>query len=126
MIRRPPRPTRTDTLVPYTTLVRAPAGAVGQRLVPLDRARCGLLDRPVHAVEAALKKGGGQPEDAVRWFEPRREALAPRFLAEPPETHEGVHLVDVATDGLVGPPQPVDLRVGRAREQVPEIGRAHV
>src|SRR3546814_8332253 len=78
-----------------------------------------LHDRPVHAGEAALKKGCGQPEDAVRWFEPRREALAPRFLAEPPETHEGVHLVDVATDGLVGPPQPVDLRVGRSREQVP-------
>src|SRR3546814_4984705 len=27
MIRRPPRSTRTDTLFPYTTLVRSPAGA---------------------------------------------------------------------------------------------------
>src|SRR3546814_2010956 len=83
-----------------------------------------LHDRPGQAGEGALKKGCGQPEDAVRWFDPRREALAPRFLAEPPETHEGVHLVDVATDGLVGPPQPVDLRVGRAREQVPVARRA--
>src|SRR3546814_17721393 len=29
MIRRPPRSTRTDTLVPYTTLVRAPASLAG-------------------------------------------------------------------------------------------------
>src|SRR3546814_16047107 len=101
-----------------------PAGAVGQRLVPPDRARVGRHDRPVHAGEAALKKGCGQPEDAVRWFEPRREALAPRFPAEPPETHEGEHLVDVATAGLVGPPQPVDLRVGRARSTAPGPPRA--
>src|SRR3546814_9832829 len=29
MIRRPPRSTRTDTLFPYTTLVRSQAGATG-------------------------------------------------------------------------------------------------
>src|SRR3546814_1674499 len=116
MIRRPPISTRTDTLFPYTTRFRSiedraiigapvilddvavrhfalrPAGAVGQRLAPPDRARVGRHDRPVHAGEAALKKGRGQPEDAVRRLEPRREALAPRFLAKPPETHEGVHL----------------------------------
>src|SRR3546814_3666513 len=36
MIRRPPRATRTDTLVPYTTLVRSlqDAGRVGGRLPP--------------------------------------------------------------------------------------------
>src|SRR3546814_15534367 len=35
MIRRPPRATRTDTLVPYTTLFRSPpVGAVGR--APLD------------------------------------------------------------------------------------------
>src|SRR3546814_4470410 len=31
MIRRPPRSTRTDTLFPYTTLFRSPAGARGAR-----------------------------------------------------------------------------------------------
>src|SRR3546814_3279546 len=30
MIRRPPRSTRTDTLFPYTTLVRSPAGVPGE------------------------------------------------------------------------------------------------
>src|SRR3546814_19547634 len=29
MIRRPPRSTRTDTLFPYTTLFRSPAGSIG-------------------------------------------------------------------------------------------------
>src|SRR3546814_1679250 len=29
MIRRPPRSTRTDTLFPYTTLFRSPAGTAG-------------------------------------------------------------------------------------------------
>src|SRR3546814_2818619 len=31
MIRRPPRPTRTDTLVPYTTLFRSSTAAVNPR-----------------------------------------------------------------------------------------------
>src|SRR3546814_20311647 len=38
MIRRPPRMTRTDTLLPYTTLFRSPA--------PLMRRRCRASDRP--------------------------------------------------------------------------------
>src|SRR3546814_3875674 len=66
MIRRPPRSTRTDTLFPYTTLFRSPAGpgdpgaerhggdpapAVGKRLAPaLDRSPGGAggehLSRP--------------------------------------------------------------------------------
>src|SRR3546814_10695662 len=46
MIRRPPRPTRTDTLFPYTTLFRSwhcgrracrPGGAPRNLLSPLDR-----------------------------------------------------------------------------------------
>src|SRR3546814_5583303 len=38
MIRRPPRSTRTDTLFPYTTLVRSPSQrARGHRVVPRRR-----------------------------------------------------------------------------------------
>src|SRR3546814_6877894 len=33
MIRRPPRSTRTDTLVPYTTLFRSAAGHAGEQAV---------------------------------------------------------------------------------------------
>src|SRR3546814_10123712 len=32
MIRRPPRPTRTDTLFPYTTLFRSSGAPVGENL----------------------------------------------------------------------------------------------
>src|SRR3546814_8000158 len=42
MIRRPPRSTRTDTLVPYTTLFRSPR----------------------HRARAALKRGIADPRDA--------------------------------------------------------------
>src|SRR3546814_552389 len=45
MIRRPPRSTRTDTLFPYTTLFRSPAGsgeAPGSRTVPSDCCRPSL------------------------------------------------------------------------------------
>src|SRR3546814_14340670 len=41
MIRRPPRSTRTDTLLPYTTLFRSPH-AVG---TAPDRERCSRRDR---------------------------------------------------------------------------------
>src|SRR3546814_9648324 len=39
MIRRPPRSTRTDTLVPYTTLFRSPAQAKGESAEPFPRLR---------------------------------------------------------------------------------------
>src|SRR3546814_17313056 len=37
MIRRPPRSTRTDTLFPYTTLFRSPAGGMAPRPHPAGR-----------------------------------------------------------------------------------------
>src|SRR3546814_12286975 len=40
MIRRPPRSTRTDTLLPYTTLFRSPV--TGEGGAPGERARGGL------------------------------------------------------------------------------------
>src|SRR3546814_2374480 len=54
MIRRPPRSTRTDTLFPYTTLFRSPAGQAATRPQPHrrlvaarlpDRARSGVPTR---------------------------------------------------------------------------------
>src|SRR3546814_13154782 len=42
MVRRPPRATRTDTLFPYTTLVRSPHGAV-RAYVLGDRERPGAV-----------------------------------------------------------------------------------
>src|SRR3546814_6102498 len=47
MIRRPPRSTRTDTLLPYTTLFRSPRLPLRQRQQPrmADRRRAGRHDQ---------------------------------------------------------------------------------
>src|SRR3546814_8808795 len=52
MIRRPPRPTRTDTLFPYTTLFRSdrqrrPRRSPGAHSVPVKRQIGILEERPV-------------------------------------------------------------------------------
>src|SRR3546814_9540661 len=47
MIRLPPRSTRTDTLLPYTTLFRSPTASPqcpSRRRIPCPRAPCGWLD----------------------------------------------------------------------------------
>src|SRR3546814_7827639 len=49
MIRRPPRSTRTDTLLPYTTLFRSALGQLGVQVTDLGI----LADRPAE-VRAAL------------------------------------------------------------------------
>src|SRR3546814_10011309 len=43
MIRRPPRATRTDTLVPYTTLFRSAGGVVGKLLGDRHHLHAGAL-----------------------------------------------------------------------------------
>src|SRR3546814_4371798 len=60
MIRRPPRSTRTYTLVPYTTLFRSdrhPARGSGLDDVPLD-AGAALLEALVHARPLDRAQGG--------------------------------------------------------------------
>src|SRR3546814_20307178 len=53
MLRRPPRPQRTDTLFPYTTLFRS-AAPPAERLGTGARAHAALLHRPgVRIVERA-------------------------------------------------------------------------
>src|SRR3546814_2225516 len=48
MIRRPPRSTRTDTLLPYTTLFRSPSRTA-------ERERDGRVDRnPAPVIEVAI------------------------------------------------------------------------
>src|SRR3546814_5803609 len=59
MIRRPPRPTRTDTLFPYTTLVRSPA-AVGAFLVTGALIVLTGLVTPLGRLVAAIPKSIAQ------------------------------------------------------------------
>src|SRR3546814_15532988 len=60
MLRRPPRTTRTDTLFPYTTLVRSPRNAGSRHL----RRRGGDRDRRRNAVEHQERRGQKAAADA--------------------------------------------------------------
>src|SRR3546814_5317807 len=71
MIRRPPRSTRTDTLLPYTTLFRSHAGADQQpgALVAERDANAGQSgpqpDRAgLQRVAGTTRRAGGQPAPA--------------------------------------------------------------
>src|SRR3546814_1338956 len=66
MIRRPPRSTRTDTLVPYTTLFRSSAGRGGGRGARASAHRRGLVARLRRARAhgrrvAGCRRGDGRP-----------------------------------------------------------------
>src|SRR3546814_10323301 len=54
MIRRPPRSTRTDTLFPYTTLFRSPAG----RFPRPSNSRCRRLRRALQGRRSAAAMRG--------------------------------------------------------------------
>src|SRR3546814_14847771 len=55
MIRRPPRSTRTDTLLPYTTLFRSYRGRRWVRGIPEAR-----VDRPTESgISDEYRQGGG-------------------------------------------------------------------
>src|SRR3546814_8930048 len=64
MIRRPPRSTRTDTLFPYTTLVRLTFGQRDDRLfhvaprigLPLPALRLALLDERINTFDSYAKQ----------------------------------------------------------------------
>src|SRR3546814_5169113 len=80
MIRRPPRSTRTDTLFPYTTLVRSayrqqPVIEFAEEVAePLQRGAAAQIDAPF-----ALDGGGDQGVDPHR---PRDFGMAERDLLE--------------------------------------------
>src|SRR3546814_8631563 len=61
MIRRPPRPTRTDTLFPYTTLFRSLEAELSTAQINLDKIRAlgnedHFMLRPAELQVVALKK----------------------------------------------------------------------
>src|SRR3546814_13029055 len=56
MIRRPPRSTRTDTLLPYTTLLRSPIAALGSLAIEQPAL---VVDRDEHP-QRGEKLGGGR------------------------------------------------------------------
>src|SRR3546814_12777904 len=109
MIRRPPRATRTDTLLPYTTLFRSPdcgvGGAAGPDLGAQEHA--GLL-RPHQDVGQLLDVG--RVADALG-REPIMSGLGTDGL---PERHLGVQ--NVAADLKIGRPGRAEIALARSEE----------
>src|SRR3546814_2567548 len=98
MIRRPPRSTRTDTRLPYTTLFRSRRGAAPR---PGKR-------RALHAVrDLGRPAGGGRGAGAAR--------LSAGLLVRP-----------AGAAGRGPPHRCVETHAWRLRAIVMEIGRAHV
>ena len=89
----------------------------GQALaVPVGRG-VGRQDRPAHAGEAAHEEGRVALDDEMIRLEPGDVALRP-FRADPPEAHEGAHLVGVAAHRLFHRLEAPDVRVGGDLHQV--------
>src|SRR3546814_19631046 len=82
MKRRPPRSTRTDTLFPYTTLLRAPdiAAFNPERAIDLDRhERAGM--RHIGGIEADRPINQRANLDVDR-FEPRVDLVGDAILVD--------------------------------------------
>src|SRR3546814_14698826 len=102
MIRLPPRSTRTDTLFPYTTLFRSPAGGakaeqfdIAPKLESLQGKRLGLLDNSKTNAEKYLKMVGKILVDRygvaeVKLF--RKDALSKPAPAEVLEDRKSTRL----------------------------------
>src|SRR3546814_15431394 len=121
MIRLPPRPTRTDTLVPYTTLFRSDRPAEHRRPGPgrahrrLDR----LLDRPVRPLRDVPRLLAKPNRPDHGWHRPSANArdqparAGPYHLPDPRGLHPAALLRELPT----GPPVPSG-HVGRAHSRV--------
>src|SRR3546814_1636566 len=109
MVRRPPRSTRTDTLFPYTTLFRSPAGDA----IPPDIAQ--MRTRGGHSLCADADQA------RLHHRAPRAHAAEP-IAAGKKTSHAG----PTADPAAVEPTAPDRPFLGRADRRANEIGRAHV
>src|SRR3546814_3537494 len=117
MIRRPPRSTRTDTLVPYTTRFRSQQLAVGRPLDVAPRLRGGRL-------AAALDRAVGVPDlerrVAVRH---QRHAQVTRVVVQR-RAAEAEHGEDVVAGQRHRRGSRVDvLQIGRATSELQSLMR---
>src|SRR3546814_9410424 len=120
MIRRPPRPTRTDTRLPYTTLCRTAAGRrVGTAMVPTKRNR--LIELPFD-----------DPICALRNIVNRRAIGTPYRRAKGTPLHDGARLIGHAPLRCARRREGGDRPEARAAQDIFKsgvgraIGRAHV
>src|SRR3546814_1887039 len=129
MIRRPPRSTRTDTLVPYTTLFRAvcvtsDSFGIRNQGQSSDESLAAAME-----IVALAKQAGrsGQITIATAFGCPFEGEIAIGRVVEMAKRAADAEPREIAlADTIgVGVPTQVAEMIGRVREAV-EIGRAHV
>src|SRR3546814_15510449 len=134
MIRRPPRSTRTDTLCPYTTLVRSQKTMVAGLRLPRV---VGGAEWKTVALAAVLSAGllsgcATAPDDpqGKADFEAVNDPLEPvnRALFEFNQVLDNLLLKPVAFAYSIFVPVPLQTGIHNALVNLkrPEIGRAHV
>src|SRR3546814_13402323 len=106
MIRRPPRSTRTDTPLPYTTLFRS-SPSLRQRLRNQLPAVRYAIKRNETAHARTLR---GAQKGFIQRLEPIAQSFEPALLAD--RINNGLNVLG--------------RRIGGKCRQFPEIGRAHV
>src|SRR3546814_6106845 len=108
MIRLPPRSTRTDTLVPYTTLFRSPRTLAldldGQegRVLHIDVQLFGRRHEHMAAIRLAPQYGGKEPHHGCPSY--RRSFMIPCPVGRDPHA---------AIAAMLGMPK-LDRQIGRA------------
>src|SRR3546814_18269666 len=85
MIRRPPRSTRTDTLLPYTTLFRSPEAVeavTGERRAKAGNQHLHRIDRRHGSTIGLEILGQRQPEGAEGLAHAARQGIQPEAQAD--------------------------------------------
>src|SRR3546814_6281546 len=120
MIRRPPRSTRTYTLLPYTTLFRSSAPPTLRRALRARAALPALALARERVSARAPHHASNDPSTAPRRAQQRPAGRYPRGEARP-----GSFAVSLRTDADDAHHPRVHVIEKVAMER-PEIGRAHV
>src|SRR3546814_17538680 len=114
MIRRPPRSTRTDTLFPYTTLFRSPAGSIGGESTAalLREARD---DEGVKAVVLRVDSPGGEvfaSEQIRREVVALKEAGKPVVVSMGDLAASGGYWISMNADRIYADPSTITGSIG--------------
>src|SRR3546814_21069018 len=88
MIRRPPRSTRTDTLLPYTTLFRSPESSDATERLRYDPVPFFFSSPSLYSKSIVLPKPH-RPSGECSWFRQDRDFLRPLPAPEPPLSRYG-------------------------------------
>src|SRR3546814_459599 len=129
MIRRPPRSTRTDTLVPYTTLFRSPPSLASMTPLP-DMGRRGHVHRGTLFVAGAANPGSTAPHDLAKGLAIQAGALLRQDVLK--GSQDGIESRPARIQSQPGEVQPGDrpqeapvVHAGRAdRLPLPELRAA--